>query len=83
MPWVGRISFGDLVEKVEEIATKPIMCNSCGGALTNPGIIQIDPSKGKYFLCEFCGLCERYKPLSHKAIGFSWQLLAVSLLLPT
>ncbi len=52
---MGRISFGDLVEKVEEIATKPIMCSSCGGALTNPGLIQIDPSKGKFFLCEFCG----------------------------
>lgn len=55
MPWVGRISFVDIKEKIKEIKTSPIMCSNCGGALTNPDIIKIHPSKGKTFQCEFCG----------------------------
>ncbi|MFX1577692.1 MAG: VWA domain-containing protein [Promethearchaeota archaeon] len=55
MPWVGRVSFADIKEKVKEIGTRPIMCSNCGGALTNPDIIQISTTKGKIFQCEFCG----------------------------
>lgn len=54
MPWVGRVSFADMKEKVKEISTRPIMCSNCGGALTNPDIIQTSPTKGKTFQCEFC-----------------------------
>ncbi len=55
MPWVGRVSFADMKEKVKEISTRPIMCSNCGAALTNPDLIQESPSKGKTFNCEFCG----------------------------
>ncbi|MFW9984036.1 MAG: VWA domain-containing protein [Candidatus Odinarchaeota archaeon] len=55
MPWVGRVSFADIKEKIEEIKTRPIMCSNCGGALTNPDIIQVSTTKGKTFQCEFCG----------------------------
>lgn len=55
MPWVGRVAFAELKEKVKEIAARPIVCASCGAALTNPDLIKIHPSKGKTFTCEFCG----------------------------
>lgn len=55
MPWVGRVSFVDIKEKIKEIKTRPIMCSNCGGALTNPDIITVSPTKGKTFQCEFCG----------------------------
>jgi len=55
MPWVGRVSFADMKEKVKEISTRPIMCSNCGAALTNPDLIKESPSKGKTFNCEFCG----------------------------
>ena len=55
MPWVGRVSFVDIKDKVKEISTRPIMCSNCGAALTNPDLIQDSPSKGKTFNCEFCG----------------------------
>jgi hypothetical protein len=55
MPWVGRVSFADIKEQIQEFSTKPIMCSNCGGALTNPGIIKVHPTKGKIFQCEFCG----------------------------
>ncbi|MFX1581327.1 MAG: VWA domain-containing protein [Promethearchaeota archaeon] len=55
MPWVGRVSFADMKEKIKEIGTRPIMCSNCGGALTNPDIIKVSPTKGKTFQCEFCG----------------------------
>ncbi|MFX1562847.1 MAG: VWA domain-containing protein [Promethearchaeota archaeon] len=55
MPWVGRVAFAELKEKVKEISARPIVCASCGAALTNPDLIKIHPSKGKTFTCEFCG----------------------------
>ncbi len=55
MPWVGRVAFAEIKEKIKEIKARPIMCSACGAALTNPDLIKIEPTKGKYFNCEFCG----------------------------
>ena len=54
-PYLYSIAFKELGKPKKEIKTEPIKCKNCGGIFTDTNLIQDDPQKGSYYICEFCG----------------------------
>ncbi|MFX0024475.1 MAG: hypothetical protein ACFE9S_19310 [Candidatus Hermodarchaeota archaeon] len=54
-PYLYSIAFKELGKPKKEIKTEPIKCKNCGAIFTEINLIQDDPQKGSYYICEFCG----------------------------
>ena len=54
-PYLYSIAFRELGKPKNETVIEPIKCNYCGAILTDTDLIQEDPQKGSYYVCEFCG----------------------------
>ena len=54
-PYLYSITFKELGKPKKEIKTEPIKCKNCGAIFIDTNLIQDDPQKGSYYICEFCG----------------------------
>jgi hypothetical protein len=54
-PYLYSIAFKELGKPKKEIKDEPIRCKNCQAVFTDVDLIQEDPQKGFYYICEFCG----------------------------
>jgi len=54
-PYLYSIAFKELGNPKKEIKYEPIRCKNCEAVFTDNNLIQEDPQKGSYYVCEFCG----------------------------
>ena len=69
---IAQLAFGELQSKVPEVTGKPVVCHSCGAAVTDPAIIKDTPPVGLHFICQFCNNLNKIDEIqfnSIKAIG--------------
>ncbi len=69
---IAQLAFAELQSKVTEITGKPVICHSCGAAVTDPFVIKDHLPVGLHFICQFCNNLNKIDELqfnSIKAIG--------------
>ena len=54
-PYLYSIAFKELGKPKKETKNEPIRCKNCDAVFTDTNLIQDDPQKGSYYVCEFCG----------------------------
>ena len=54
-PYLYSIAFNELGKPKVETKDEPIRCKNCEAVFTDPNLIQDDPQKGSFYICEFCG----------------------------
>ncbi|MFW9785191.1 MAG: hypothetical protein ACFFFB_23125, partial [Candidatus Heimdallarchaeota archaeon] len=54
-PYLYSIAFKELGKPKKEIKSEPIRCKNCQAVFTDIELVQEDPQKGFYYVCEFCG----------------------------
>ncbi|MFX0028883.1 MAG: hypothetical protein ACFE8B_06725 [Candidatus Hermodarchaeota archaeon] len=55
-PYLYSIAFKELGKPKKETKNEPIRCKNCDAVFTDTDLIQEDPQKGSYYVCEFCGI---------------------------
>jgi hypothetical protein len=69
---IAQLAFGELQSKVSEVTGKPVICHSCGAAVTDSGSIKEYLPVGLHFICQFCNNLNKIDEIqfnSIKAIG--------------
>lgn len=54
-PHLYSIAFKELGNPKKETKNEPIRCKNCGAIFIDADLIQDDPQKGSFYVCEFCG----------------------------
>ncbi|MHA2390349.1 MAG: hypothetical protein ACXAEX_00130 [Promethearchaeota archaeon] len=54
-PYLYSIAFKELGKPKKETKSEPIKCKNCQAVFTDVDLIQEDPQKGFFYVCEFCG----------------------------
>jgi len=65
---IAQLAFGELQSKVPEVTGKPVLCHSCGAAVTDPSIIKDTPPVGLHFICQFCNNMNKIDELQFNSI---------------
>ncbi|MEQ8169177.1 MAG: hypothetical protein ABRQ38_09800 [Candidatus Eremiobacterota bacterium] len=65
---IAQLAFGELQSKVPEVTGKPVLCHSCGAAVTDPSVIKDNPPLGLHFICQFCNNLNKIDELQFNSI---------------